>query len=347
MFEGPKLMLRRAIWTTLLIALVIGSASFVVADQEEGSLPRVIVQETIKDFGVVNRGDRVTHEFRLDNAGSGILEITEVRPSCGCTVADYDKTIAPGTNGVVKATMDTSNLKGGIAKAVRVYTNDPVNPELNLVMKANVKSQIEIDPGYARFVAVYGEPQKTIVEKVWSSEYPDIEILKVQSPFDFVETSFREAPEEERDKGVKGRQWQIAVKLDQDAPVGLMAHLIVVTTNHPELKTVPIPLSGFVRPILSVTPRVADFGRRELTENQTASLEVRNLGASAVELGEVSTNVEGLDAEIEQIEDGRLFKILLTLKQGAPKGGFDGLVTITTTSNKQPTIEVSVKGVVL
>ena len=340
-------MRKRTFLNPLLATLILGLSGQVAADQAEGPLPRVIVQETIKDFGVVNRGDRVTHEFVIDNAGSGELQITSVKPSCGCTVADYDRAIAGGTNGKIKATMDTSNLKGGIAKAVRVYTNDPVNPEITLVMKANVKSQVEIDPGYARFVAVYGEPQKTIVEKLWSSEYPDLEILAVDSPFPFVKTSFRESPEGERDKGIEGRQWQIAVKLDKDAPVGPMADFIVVKTNHPELKTVRIPLSGFVRPVLPVTPRVADFGRRELTENQTASLEIRNLSSSTVELGEISTDIEGLEAEIEPIEDGRLFKVLLTLKPGAPKGDFEGMVTISTSSARQPTVEVSVRGVVL
>lgn len=340
-------MRRKMIWTALLVALVIGPAGFGLADQEEGTAPRAIVQETIKDFGTVNRGDRVTHDFRIDNAGAGVLEITDVRPSCGCTVADYDETIAAGQSGVVKATMDTSNLKGGIAKAVRIYTNDPLNPEINLVIKANVKSQVEIDPGYARFVAVYGEPQKTIIERVWSLGHPELEILGVESPFPFVKTSFRETPKQEREKDIKGRQWQIAVELDKDAPVGPMADFIVITTNHPERKTVRVPISGFVRPILSVTPRVADFGRREVNENQTASLEIRNLSSTAVDLGEISTNVKGLDAEIEQIENGRLYKILLTLKPGAPKGDFEGLVTITTTSSNQPMLEVSVKGVVL
>ena len=340
-------MRRKTIWIASLALLALAPAGVAQADQEEGNVPRVVVQETIKDFGVVNRGDRVVHQFRIDNAGSGQLEITEVKPSCGCTVADYDKTIAPGSSGMLKATMDTSNLKGGIAKAVRIYTNDPVNPEVNLVMKANVKSRVEIEPGYARFVAVYGEPQKTIVQKLWSADHPDLEILDVQSPFPFVKTSVRESPAEEREKGIEGRQWQIAVKLDQDAPVGPMADFIVVTTNHPELKTVRIPLSGFVRPVLSVTPRVADFGRREVTEEQTASLEVRNLGSTAVELREISTDVTGLDAAIEQLEDGRLYKVLLTLKPGAPKGEFEGSVTINTTSPEQPTLEVSVKGVVL
>lgn len=337
---------RRSLWLALFV-VALTSTGLAVADQSDDEAPRAIVQDTIMNFGVVNRGDRVTHEFRIDNAGSAALEITEVKPSCGCTVADYDKTIGPGQSGVIKATMDTSNLKGGIAKAVKVYTNDPINPEINLVMKANIKSQVEIEPGYARFVAVFGEPQKTIVETMWSSDHPNLEIQKVESPFDFIKTSFREIPKEERSKGVGSRQWQISVDLDKDAPVGPLADFIVVSTNHPELKTVRIPVSGFVRPVLSVTPRVADFGRRELIEAQTASLEIRNLSSSAVTLNQVSTNIQGLEAAIEQVEDGRLYKVVLTLKPGTPKGDFEGLVTITTTSTKQPTVEVSVKGVVL
>lgn len=317
------------------------------ADQAESPGPTAVALETIKDFGVVNKGQRVTHDFKIRNAGDATLEITEVRPSCGCTVAEFDKTIAPGQEGKITATVDTRNFKGGIAKAVRVFTNDADNPQIDLVIKANVRSQVEVDPGYARFVAVYGEPQKTSVQSVWSEEHPDLEISKVDSPYKFVKVSYREAEEGERLRGVDGRQWQIEVNLDQNAPVGPMADFIVLTTNHPKLKTMRIPISGFVRPVLSVTPRIADFGRRELTEPQTASLEIRNLSGNAVGLGEISTDINGLDAEIESLEDGRLYKVLLTLQPGMDKGDFEGLVTITTNSSKQPTIEVSVKGVIL
>jgi hypothetical protein len=335
------------VWTVLFLLTVAISGGVVFADQAESPGPAAVALETIKDFGVVNKGQRITHEFRIRNAGEATLEITEVRPSCGCTVAEFDRTIAPGEEGKITATVDTRNFKGGIAKSVRVFTNDAENPQIDLVMKANVRSQVEVDPGYARFVAVYGEPQKTSVQSVWSEEYPDLEIRKVESPYAFVKVSYREAEEGERLRGVDGRQWQIEVDLDKEAPVGPMADFIVLTTNHPKLKTMRIPVSGFVRPVMSVTPRIADFGRRELSEPQTASLEIRNLSANAVGLGEVSTDIDGLQAEIEPLEEGRLYKVLLTLQPGMDKGDFEGLVTITTNSSKQPTIEVNVKGVIL
>ncbi len=309
--------------------------------------PSAVFPETVIDVGAVNKGERASHEFAVQNEGDRVLEITQVKPSCGCTVAEFDKTIEPGGTGKVIAVVDTTNFKGPIAKSVKVFTNDPLNPQINLVIKANIKTHVEIEPGYARFVAVYGEPNAKSVQKVWSREKPDLQILGAKSPYPHVKVAYAEAPAEEREEGVSVRQWKITVELASDAPVGPMADYIDVTTDHPERQTIRIPVSGFVRPVLSVTPRVADFGRRQVAEPQITSLEIRNMSKSAVSLEDISTDIQGLQAEIEPLEEGRLYKVLLTLQPSMPKGAFKGLVTINTTSNKQPVVEVKVKGVVL
>lgn len=306
-----------------------------------------MVPEAVFDAGPVDKGESVTHDFTVKNEGDAVLEITSVKPTCGCTVVDYDKTISPGQVGRVTARVDTANFTGGIAKSVRVYTNDSLNPEITLVVKANIKVRVEVDPGYARFIAVYGEPQKTNTQLIWSEEKPDLQVLTVSSPYPFVSATVREASDDEKRSGISGRQWSLDIALAKDAPVGPMADFIVVTTDHPQMKTVRVPLSGFVRPVLSVTPRIADFGRRELNEPQTTSLEVRNLGSADVTLGEVTSSLPGVAAEIEAIEEGRVYKVLLTLSKDMPKGAFDGSVSISTSSGKQPTVEFDVKGVVL
>ena len=35
-----------------------------------------------------------------------------VRPTCGCTVADFDREIAPGKTGYIKAKLDTRDFSG-------------------------------------------------------------------------------------------------------------------------------------------------------------------------------------------------------------------------------------------
>lgn len=337
----------RKIWTLALVVLLTAGITAAGADQAEPSGPTAVAVEIVKDFGKVDKGQRITHEFEIRNSGDAVLQITEVKPSCGCTVAQYDKTIQPGETGKVTATVDTSSFKGGIAKSVRVFTNDTANPQIDLVIKANVMARVEVDPGYARFIAVYGEPQKTSVQSIWASDRRDLAIVKAESPYPFVKVAFRESNDDERNDSVPGRQWQVQIDLDKNAPVGPLADFVVLTTNHPELKTLRIPISGFVRPVLSVTPRIADFGRRELNGPQTASLEIRNLSSSSIKLGEVTSDVEGLEVVVEPVEEGRLYKLVLTLKPGMAKGDFAGQVSINTSSSKQPTVEITVKGVIL
>ena len=214
-------------WSLLLATLLVAGVGALAADQAESPAPAAIALDMVKDFGLVNKGQRITHEFEIRNDGDATLEITGVRPSCGCTVAEFDKTVAVGAIGKVKATVDTRNFKGGIAKSVRVFTNDPQNPQIDLVIKANVRSRVEVDPGYARFIAVYGEPQKTSVQSVWSEDEKDLKILKAESPYSFVKVSYRQAAEDEDSKGGSGRKWQVEVELDKNAPVGPLADFIL------------------------------------------------------------------------------------------------------------------------
>ena len=56
------------------------------------------------------------------------------------------------------------------------------------------------------------------------------------------------------------------MKLANNAKVGPLADYVTVHTNHPKQKMVQIPVSGFVRPVMAVTPPTADFGKIELKE---------------------------------------------------------------------------------
>ena len=336
--------------TTIVLVLLFTLAfshGLSAADQAGETVPRAVVRESVKDFGRVPRGDSLSHSFVIRNDGDAMLEITEVKPSCGCTVAQFDRTIAPGESGEIRTVLDTSSFKGPIAKSVQVFTNDATNPKLNLVIKANIRAFVEAEPGYARFIAVQGESAQSSTQIVWSPNRDDLAVLGVNSPYPFVKVNYREAAPEEKRAGASGRQWKVDITLSSSAPTGPLADFVVVRTNHPEKPSFQLPLSGFVRPVLTVTPRIADFGRRELDEPQRASLEIKNMGSENVELGEMTTDLEGLEAEIEALEEGKLFRVDLTLSPGLAKGPFEGMLTIHTSSDRQPVLEVRVKGVAL
>lgn len=80
------------------------------------------------DFGSLNVGDEASYTFIVKNTGDADLELTSVKPSCSCTVADYTKTaIAPGETGFVTASYSTKKV-GVFSKTVTVQTNAETGP---------------------------------------------------------------------------------------------------------------------------------------------------------------------------------------------------------------------------
>lgn len=301
----------------------------------------------VVDLGPIPRGQEIRHEFVIENRGDAPLVITEVEPSCGCTVASYDKRIEPGAKGRVGAVVKTEGFRGPIAKSLSVYTNDPENPRIVLVIKAILREMVEVDPGYVRFRAVVGEPAQPSVQTVWSADRQDLEVLGVESPYPFVEAEVRPAADGERKDGIEGRQWRLTVTLAPDAPPGPLADHLQLRTNHPDQKIVQVPLSGLVRPVLGVTPPVANFGKRELVEPYVASLEVHNFATREVSLGAVESDVAGLSGQVEPIKEGRRFQLRVTLDPSMPKGEFEGKLRIATDNPVQPLLEVEVRGEVI
>ena len=319
-------------------ALLFGLA--LIALPALAAAPRAVVDKPVVDVGAVKKGDSIRHDFVIRNAGDAPLEITEVKPSCGCTVAEFDKVIPPGASGKVSVVVETDAFGGGIAKAVTVFNNDTANPKLSLVVKANVREPVVARPGYARFVTVEGQGAEPSVQTVSAADGGSFEVLGVQSPYPFVKATH--SP----DESAEGR-WRVELSLDRSAPAGPMADYVLVRTDHPEQPVVKIAVSGLVRPIISVAPRVADFGRRELAEPQSKSLEVKNLGTPDVEVTEVTSDVAGLEAEFEAVEEGRHYRINLTLTEALPKGDFEGRLTIKTSSPSRPVVEIPLRGTIL
>jgi len=310
-----------------------------------GDGPSLVVDEPVKDLGIVESGATVTHTFRLRNEGDSPLEIREVDPDCGCTVVEYDRWIAPGQTGKVTAAVDVSTFVGPIAKYLVVLTNDSSNPEMSLAVKVEVRPLVQVYPGYVRFLAVTGDQAQQADQTIWASDVDDFELLKVRSPYAFVEARIREAEEGERRSEGQGRQWVVEVQLASNAPIGPMADHIVVETNHPEKQTVRIPVSGFVRPVLAVSPPFVDFGQREVTTAVRASVQIKNFSEDEISLTGVSSDLPEIEAQIQL--DGSDHYVIVMLQPGLPKGEFSGKLTVTTDSQRVPTLEIEVKGIVL
>src|SRR5881394_3212907 len=92
-----------------------------VAGAPDSSGPRIEFATPTYNFGKVNAGELVRHDFVFTNTGGALLEITDVRPGCGCTTAGtWDKRVEPGKTGKIPLQFNPANFSGPVTKGATV-----------------------------------------------------------------------------------------------------------------------------------------------------------------------------------------------------------------------------------
>ncbi|MCF8281344.1 MAG: DUF1573 domain-containing protein [Bacteroidales bacterium] len=81
-------------------------------------------EQPIFEFGEVDEGAVVKHEFVFKNNGKVPLVIQNAHSTCGCTIPDWPKEmIAPGESGVIKVEFNTKGKSEFQEKPVIISAN--------------------------------------------------------------------------------------------------------------------------------------------------------------------------------------------------------------------------------
>jgi len=109
-------------------------------DMAEGEpMPKVSFDKVKHDFGDIEKGSRVTTEFKLTNQGKAPLIIRKTKASCGCTASRPDKMqLAPGETTSIKVTFNSGSRTGTQRKTITVICNDPEQSSTTLWIEANI-----------------------------------------------------------------------------------------------------------------------------------------------------------------------------------------------------------------
>lgn len=127
---------------------------------DPASKARIKFTNDFWDFGSIPIGSVVKYDFVFKNTGSDTLEITKVKPTCGCTTAPLSSNrIAPGETAEISASLDTKKLKGTVKKSILIDCNDPISPYLKISFKARINdtlATIQSNPPVADFGSFSG-----------------------------------------------------------------------------------------------------------------------------------------------------------------------------------------------
>jgi len=105
----------------------------------QAPLPRLALNITEHDFGRIAPDRPVSYRFRATNTGTGLLTITKLNPTCGCTSTVVGRqTLAPGESTELEVTFNPAGQSGVVHKSVQVVSDDPTGPTRTLNFTANV-----------------------------------------------------------------------------------------------------------------------------------------------------------------------------------------------------------------
>jgi hypothetical protein len=327
--------------TVAALALVFAGASTAAA-----AAPKLVVPEKVKDMGTVAQGEVLDVKFELVNEGDETLEIRAVRPTCGCTVADYDREIAAGSSGFVNAKLDTSDFSGPISKSILIMTSDPQEPTVTVVIKTTVHPYVEILPrALVRFNAVQHEPMSQKITVVAGEKDKDFEVTGVTSTVPHLKTEIRALAKDELVAGKSDKQYEIALSLADDAPVGPVNAVLKVATNHPKADEVPVKIFGVVRALLQVTPSQVQFGSVAAKNRPGRNLILVNnrSGGEKITVTGAEVSDSAFATEVVTIEAGKRYQVTVTVKGDANPGPRDAVLTLATSDPDFPTVEVPVR----
>ncbi|MFN2313231.1 MAG: DUF1573 domain-containing protein [Bacteroidales bacterium] len=110
-----------------------------LSSQELASAPVFKLESNTVNFGTVKQNSSADVEFVFTNEGKSDLVIRHVKSGCGCTaLMPTENVIKPGAKSSIKAKFNSGGYKGQIYKNIFVYTNDPKNSEVMLMIKGAV-----------------------------------------------------------------------------------------------------------------------------------------------------------------------------------------------------------------
>ena len=298
----------------LLIVLLIAAVNTASASPADppvaGGGPKIHFPEIEYSFGTVKPGDKVRHDFKVTNNGNKTLEITEVRPSCGCTTAGkWTRTIAPQETGIIPIQLDTGRFKGDLTKTIVVKSNDPKRSQVTLKIKGNIWEPVRISSRTVVFPSsadssVAATKSIKIINQV--DEVLEITNLQVHS------TVFTARLE----PVVEGKEFNLVVSTVPPLKEGLNRTTITMRTSNLDLPSISINAFASVLPAVQVIPQKIVLPKAKLDAQVKRYVTVINRRAGDFAVSDLKTTVEGVNISSTEIQKGKRVTISLVFPKG-------------------------------
>lgn len=262
--------------------------------------PIIMSPEPVFDFGERDSEEKVSHDFIVKNTGDEPLQITDVKTTCGCTVAKPEvNTLAPGAETKVGVTFNLKGKQGPQDKKITVLTNDPATPQYFLELKGTALALIMMEPNMLNFGRIAdNEPHSLSTTIKTNKEGYTFELKEV--------TVEGAVPVQTAVETITpGKEYKITATTNPNLMPGSISGGITIATSEPTRPTMQVKVYGHVMGALTVQP---NFIRLQTSSDpeaarQTQYLQVLPGRTKEFELLEVVVPIPGMTAELIKRKD--------------------------------------------
>jgi len=307
---------------------------------------KAVLSTTNYEFGIVKQGERTGQAFRVRNDGTGVLTLQLVQMTQPGMTARFKPEIAPGAEEVVRLEWDTSRVKGQVEGVAVLRLNDPLQPEMRLVLKGTVQPSIEFQPFAAVFLSAFrGEKVESSV-RILNHEDRPLKVLGLEADSQRFTATVQTVED--------GKIYELHVTARPDAPLGSAKESLYLLTDHPEHSRLRVLVNMLIKSDVYANPDAVDFGQVQMTElngkpglldllNQTLVIKTRR---GEMQIKSIHSDLNFLDIRQSPPQgNAATFRIDVGLAQALLRPGpISGSIRITTSDPDFPEITIPVRG---
>ncbi len=262
--------------------------------------PAIMSPAPVFDFGEMDSDQKVANEFLIKNVGDEPLVISDVKTSCGCTVAKLEKnTLNPGEETKISASLNLKGKQGPQSKKITVMSNDGQQPNYYLEFTGVATPTIMIVPKLLTFGQIKDNElhtQSLTIKSMKADHAFSIEQIVVpeNSPF----TADYEVIE-------AGKEYRITATTISNLADGTINGRFSVMTDDPEHKILNVGVFGNVIGELHVRPDAINIRANTAADAPLATqfLQILPGRTANFELLDVIAPIPGMKAELIKRKD--------------------------------------------
>lgn len=271
--------------------------------------PRIQFATPVHDFGRMKNGETVKYSYVFTNTGDGMLEISNVHASCGCTTSgEYSRQVAPGKTGTIPIQFSSGSFHGDVTKMITVSCNDATQPTVILQLKAHIWKPIEVTPPLATLQVTTESPANSTTLRIVNNEETPLTLFDPESS----NPAFAAELKTTR----PGKEYELIVRTVPPLPNGMVQGQISMKTSSTEVPVLSLTAWANVQPAILVTPAQIILPAAPLATLKPYTLLVRNNTTNALVLQEPAVNAKGVDVQLKEHQPGRYFSLTVTFPAG-------------------------------